>query len=264
LKEKLTIVKVGGAIVENHDSLQKLLDHFQQIDGAKILVHGGGRSATALAAQMGIETKMVNGRRVTDAEMLRIVTMVYGGLVNKNIVAQLQARSINALGLTGADAGVILSHRRPVVTTADGQSVDYGFVGDVYSTNGRVLANLIESGITPVMAPLTHDGQGTLLNTNADTIAAETAKGMADMFDVSLMYCFEHNGVLMDADDESSVIPHINAKSFQTLVAEGVIQGGMIPKIENALDACRNGVGCVVITNADNISNTESGTVITL
>ena len=173
MKEKLTIIKVGGKIVEEEETLQRLLTDFAAIPGKKLLVHGGGRSATRLAAQLGIESQMVNGRRITDADTLRVVTMVYGGLVNKNIVAGLQAHGVNALGLTGADMNVIRSHKRPV------KDVDYGFVGDVDEVNAEFLGKLISEGVVPVMAPLTHDKQGHLLNTNADTIAGETAKALA-------------------------------------------------------------------------------------
>ncbi len=255
MKEKLTIIKVGGKIVEEEDSLRQLLTDFSAIPGAKILVHGGGRSATKIAAQLGVETKMIGGRRVTDRQMLDIVTMVYGGLVNKNVVARLQAQGVNALGLTGADMNVIRSHKRPV------KDVDYGFVGDVDEVDGELLADLIRKGIVPVMAPLTHDGQGQLLNTNADTIAGETAKAMARFFDVTLMYCFEKKGVLRDADDDESVIPHINEAEFKRYVEDGTIQGGMIPKLENSFDALHAGVAKVVITLASAIDGT-SGTII--
>lgn len=253
MKEKLTIIKVGGKIVEDEASLTRLIEYFAALDGHKLLVHGGGRTATDVAAQLGIATQMVNGRRVTDAEMLRVVTMVYGGLVNKNVVARLQACGICALGLTGADVDVMRSHRRT------GTAVDYGFVGDVDKVDGQRLADFIRSGIVPVMAPLTHDGNGTLLNTNADTIAGETAKALAAHFDVTLVYCFEHAGVLRDPDDESSVIPHICRSSFDALVADGTVSGGMIPKIENCLAAVEAGVGRVVITKADRISE-DAGT----
>lgn len=245
--DKLTIIKVGGKIVEEPDSLDKLLADFSVIAGAKILVHGGGRSATKLAERLGVETKMVDGRRVTDKEMLDIVTMVYGGLVNKNIVAKLQARGIDALGLTGADMNTILSVKRPV------KEVDYGFVGDVKEVDGRLLADLIQQCVTPVMAPLTHDGQGNLLNTNADTIAGEVAKAMAFHFDVHLVYCFEKKGVLMDENDEKSVIPLLTPDLFKEYVEQGVISGGMIPKLENSFDAVRAGVKEVIITQASEV-----------
>lgn len=252
---KITIIKVGGAVVEDSAQLAALLEGFKKVEGYKILVHGGGRRATKVAAELGIESKMVGGRRITDAEMLEVVTMVYGGLVNKNIVAQLQSLGINAIGLTGADMDVIRSHKRPV------KDVDYGFVGDVDAVNGTLLADLIRKGIVPVMAPLTHDGQGHILNTNADTIAGETAKAMADAFDVTLMYCFEKKGVLRDAEDDDSLIPHINESEFKRYVEEGIIQGGMIPKLENSFEAIHAGVSKVIITLATAIDGV-SGTVI--
>lgn len=253
--EKLTIIKVGGKIVEEEATLNKLLDDFSAIEGYKILVHGGGRSATKIASLLGIESKMVSGRRITDAETLKVVTMVYGGLVNKNIVAGLQARGVNALGLTGADMDVIRSVKRPV------KEVDYGFVGDVEKVNASFLADLINKGVVPVMAPLTHDGKGNMLNTNADTIAGETAKAMASLFDVTLVYCFEKKGVLRDENDDDSVIPQITRTEFDAYVADGTIQGGMIPKLENSFSAINAGVSQVVITLASAI-NEVAGTII--
>lgn len=245
--EKLTLVKVGGKIVEEEETLRALLHDFSQIEGFKVLVHGGGRSATRVAAQLGIESKMVNGRRITDAETLKVVTMVYGGLVNKNIVAGLQALGVNALGLTGADMNLMRSDKRPVA------EVDYGFVGDVKEVNADLLASLIRQGIVPVLAPLTHDKEGHLLNTNADTIAGEAAKALARHFNVTLMFCFEKKGVLRNENDEESVIPEIDRVTFQSLVKEGVIQGGMIPKLENAYQAIDAGVKEVIITQASEI-----------
>lgn len=245
--EKLTLIKVGGKIVEEPDTLQQLLRDFSSIEGHKVLVHGGGRSATRIASQLGIESQMVNGRRITDAEMLKVVTMVYGGLVNKNIVAGLQSLQVNALGLTGADMNIMRSDKRPV------KDVDYGFVGDVKEVNADVLASLIQQGIVPVLAPLTHDKQGHMLNTNADTIAGEAAKALAKYFDVTLMFCFEKKGVLLNENDDESVIPEIDRASFQKYVAEGIIQGGMIPKLENAFQAIDAGVKEVIITQASEI-----------
>lgn len=253
--EKLTIIKVGGKIVEEPETLADLLKRFSGIEGNKVLVHGGGRSATAIAAQLGIESKMVNGRRITDAETLKVVTMVYGGLVNKTIVSKLQALSINALGLTGADMNYMRSEKRPV------KEVDYGYVGDVKEVNADLLADLIAKGVVPVLAPLTHDKQGNLLNTNADTIAGEAAKALAKHFEVTLIYCFEKKGVLMDAEDDDSVIPEITQPLFKEYVEKEIIQGGMIPKLENAFDAISSGVKEVVITKADEIGE-RSGTVI--
>ena len=260
MKEKLTIVKVGGAVVENELQLSQLLKDFSAIEGRKVLVHGGGRKATKMAERLGIETQMVNGRRITDSDMLEVVTMVYGGLVNKNLVARLQANGINALGLTGADANAIRSHKRPPVVV-DGSPVDYGFVGDVDAADGNMLSRLIKAGITPVMAPLTHDGEGHILNTNADTIASETAKALADVYDVTLIFSFEKKGVLSNPDDDDSVIPVITRTLFKKYKADGTISGGMLPKIENALNAVDAGVSKVIITLATAIDG-KHGTII--
>ncbi len=256
MKQQITIVKVGGKIVENPETLNQLLHDFSALPGKKVLVHGGGRTATDMASRLGIETHMVEGRRITDADMLRVVTMVYAGLVNKNVVARLQGCGVNALGLTGADMDVIRSHRRPLKN-----GIDYGFVGDVDHVDGERLSMLVEAGITPVMAPLTHNGQGDMLNTNADTIAAETAKALADHYDVTLVYCFEHAGVLTNPDDEESVIPLITREKFELLKADGTVSGGMLPKIENSLAAVEAGVKRVVITKANKIG-TNQGTSI--
>lgn len=251
--KKLTVIKVGGKIVEEENTLASLLTDFSSIEGYKVLIHGGGRSATRIATLLGIESKMVEGRRITDAETLKVVTMVYGGLVNKNIVAGLQKLGINALGLTGADMAVIKSDKRPV------KDVDYGFVGDVKSVDGKLLANLIEQGIVPIMAPLSFSTEYGLLNTNADTIAAETAKALSQFFDVTLTYCFEKKGVLMDENDDESVIRTITPDLFLEYKNDNIIQGGMIPKLENAFDALKAGVSKVVITKASELGK-ESGT----
>lgn len=253
--EKLILIKVGGKIVEEPASLQQLLTGFAKIEGHKVLVHGGGRSATALATRLGIESKMVNGRRITDEETLKVVTMVYGGLVNKQIVAGLQALGINALGLTGADLNYMRSEKRPV------KDVDYGFVGDVKEVNASILADLIAKNVVPVLAPLTHDKAGNLLNTNADTIAGEAAKALSAYFDVTLMYCFEKKGVLKDENDDDSVIAELTLALFESYVQSGVIQGGMIPKLENAFEALQAGVKKVVITRSDLIDK-KGGTII--
>lgn len=255
MKEALTIIKVGGKIVEEADALSDLLDNFTKIQGNKILVHGGGRTATQIAAALGYETQMINGRRVTDADMLRVVTMVYGGLVNKNIVAKLNARGVCALGMTGADCGIIVSHKR------EPKPIDYGFVGDIDKVDSARLASVINQGITPVLAPLTFDGKENLLNTNADTIAGETAKAMAKIYDVTLVYCFEKAGVLRDPEDDLSVIPEIHTDTFQKLVDDGIVSGGMLPKIQNALQAVESGVKRVIITAAKGL-DIESGTKI--
>jgi acetylglutamate kinase len=255
--EKLTIVKVGGKIVEKPESLSRFLGAFSKIKGYKVLVHGGGRLATDMAAKLGIDSQLVNGRRITDAEMLKIVTMVYGGLVNKEIVAHLQANDVNALGLTGADMNYMRSEKRPV------KDIDYGFVGDVKEVNASILADLISKDIVPVLAPLTHDKSGNLLNTNADTIAAEAAKALAKYFDVILMFCFEKKGVLLNENVIDSVIPLLTPELFKQYVAEGIINSGMIPKLENSFIALKAGVKQVIITQADQI-NIENGTKIKL
>lgn len=255
-KEKLTIIKIGGKIVEDGSALQRLLSDFSTIDGRKLLVHGGGRSATALAARLGIETKMVDGRRITDDSMLEVVTMVYGGLVNKRIVAGLQAAGVNAVGLTGADMNAVLSVRRSVGV------VDYGWVGDVRIVNADAISTLVENGYCPVIAPITHDGKGHLLNTNADTMAGETAKALASRYDVDLVYCFEKAGVLFDENDDSSVIDEINPCEYSELKKSGKITGGMIPKLDNAFSCVAAGVSRVVITRADLIADANAGTKI--
>lgn len=251
--EKLTIIKVGGAIVEDDSRLDNLLGRFATLPGHKILVHGGGRRATKVAAALGIESRMVEGRRVTDRQMLDVVTMVYAGLVNKNIVARLDAKGIRALGLTGADATVIRSEKRPITN-----GTDYGYVGDVKEVNAPQLQAFLEQGLTPVLAPLTFDAGGRLLNTNADTIAGETACAMAGLYDTTLIYCFEKKGVM---GDDGSVIPHLNRARFEALKASGTLSGGMIPKVENALLAVERGVRRVFITQATAIDSQE-GTII--
>ena len=256
--ESVSVIKVGGAVVEDQAQLDVLLDEFVKIEGPKVLVHGGGRTATNLAKQLGIESQMVGGRRITDAEMLKVVTMVYGGLVNKNIVAQLQARGVNALGLTGADMNLVRAHRRPVTP----EGVDFGFVGDVDSADGAQLVRLLGMGITPVIAPLTHDGQGHMLNINADTMAQTAAVALSAVVPkTTLTYCFELPGVMRDPADPTSLIPHITEESFKALVADGTIAGGMIPKLENAFAAIHAGVTSVRITH---ISNLQGGTLIKL
>lgn len=256
MKEKLTIVKVGGAVVEDEAQLKQLLTDFAAIQGRKVLVHGGGRRATQVAARLGIESQMVGGRRITDEQMLEVVTMVYGGLVNKHVVAMLQAAGVSAIGLTGADGDVIRSHRRPIKG-----GIDYGFVGDVDKVENITLQRLVEGGMVPVLAPLTHDGQGNMLNTNADTIASEAAKALAELYDVTLIYSFEKKGVLSNPDDDESVIPTITRTDFERYKADGTISGGMLPKIENALAAIEAGVSRVIITLATQIDGNH-GTVI--
>jgi len=255
--KEINVIKVGGKIVEEQETLAKLLFSFSQMPGAKALVHGGGRSATRIATLLGIESKMVEGRRITDIETLKVVTMVYGGLVNKNIVAGLQMVGVNALGLTGADMCVVRSEKRPVA------QVDYGYVGDVRKVDGARLASLINDDIVPVMAPLSFSKEFGLLNTNADTIAAETAKSLVPFFDVTLTFCFEKKGVLLDENDDESVIPEITPALYAEYKQKGIISGGMIPKIDNAFEALNNGVKKVIITRADQLG-LNTGTVITL
>ncbi len=247
--DRLTVIKVGGKVVENQESLNALLDQFARVSGNKILIHGGGPTATEIAGKLGIETKMVDGRRITDEATLDVVTMVYGGLVNKKIVAGLQARNCNAIGLTGADLDLIRAKKRPV------DPVDFGFVGDVEEVNSRELRILIDENIVPVIAPLTHDGKGTLLNTNADTIASKIATELSNYFNVYLFYCFEKKGVLTAENDESSIIYDLDNSTFQEYREKGIIREGMIPKLENAFYAKKNGVREVLITNAENIGS---------
>lgn len=256
--EKLTVVKVGGAILEDAASLAGFLDRFVVMPGLKILVHGGGRAATQLAGKLHVESKMVEGRRITDAETLEIVTMVYAGLVNKNTVAGLQARGCNAAGFTGADMNLVKARKRPVH-----HAVDYGFVGDVTDVNHKALAGLLRSGTTPVIAPLTHDGKGQLLNTNADTMAAAIAVAMSSLYEVSLIFCFEKPGVLLNPDDDTSVITQLTDELYLTYKESKIIHSGMIPKIDNSFDALRKGVHQVVITGAATL-DPKTGTRISL
>ena len=244
MKEKLNIVKVGGAIVEKEESLAPLLKSFAALPGLKILVHGGGKIATSIAASLGIETQMIGGRRVTSARMLEVVTMVYGGLVNKNLVARLQAMGLDAIGLTGADLDIIRSVRRPA------EPIDFGFVGDVRKVNAEALRDLLARG----SVPLTHDGNGTILNTNGDTIASSAAKALSEYFDVTLTFCSSTPGVMADIADPDSLIHRITPEVYRKLVAEGVISDGMIPKLDNAFEAIGAGVTRVVITSASDIA----------
>ena len=257
MKQPFNIVKVGGAILEDPVSLRAFIDAFAGIEGAKLLIHGGGRSATKFATRLGIETTMVNGRRITDDAMLEVVTMVYGGDVNRKLVASLQALGCNAIGLTGADMNLVTSRRRPPVN-----GIDYGNVGDVVSVNASGFKNLLSIGAIPVIAPLTHDKAGHLLNTNADTMAGEIASGLAGIFDVTLTFCFEKNGVLSDPDNDDSVIPLIDRNLFASLREEKVVEGGMIPKLENAFAAIDRGVRQVKIIHYSRISTPGAGTTI--
>ena len=251
--DKLYVIKIGGNIIDDDKKLSSFLRSFSNIDGKKVLVHGGGKLATRLADQLGVVQQMVEGRRITDAETLKIVTMVYAGYINKNIVAQLQANNCNAIGLCGADGDAILAHKRKH------PAIDYGFVGDVDAINTGLLKTLLEQNISIVFAPITHDQQGQLLNTNADTIAQEIAKGMGNEYETELIYSFEKSGVLLDAEDDSTVIPSITPSSYQQLKARQKIFAGMIPKLDNAFAALNNGVQKVIIGKAEKLEELITG-----
>ena len=257
--EKLSVIKIGGNIIEDETSLNAFLKLFSNLEGNKILVHGGGKRATHIASKLGIASKMVNGRRITDAETLEVITMVYGGLVNKNVVAKLQALHVDAIGLTGADINSIKSEKRPV------KDVDFGFVGDVKQVASNSIDKLIKADFTPVFCAITHDGNGQLLNTNADTIASTIAVGMSNIYETSIYYCFELNGVLSDFNDKSSVVKQINSKTYQELLTAEIITDGMIPKIDNCFDALNNGVSKVHIGNTSMLTKeNDNFTTITL
>jgi len=249
MKQKLKIIKIGGNVINNKEALSSFLVDFSKNKTPKILVHGGGKRATEMISELGLKPKMVNGRRVTDEKSLEIVTMVYAGLLNKNITAQLQQNNCNAIGLSGADANTILAHKRVV------KDVDYGFAGDVDIVNSDVIKTLVENDLTPIFCAITHDKNGQLLNTNADTIAAELAKGMSKHFEVELIYCFEKLGVLVDVDKENSIIENINLEIYSKLKKEGIITDGMLPKIDNCFDALQNGVTKVIIGKPEVISD---------
>jgi acetylglutamate kinase len=251
---KLYIIKIGGNIIDDEVKLASFLRDFASIEEKKILVHGGGKLATRMAEQMGIQQKLVDGRRITDAETLKIVTMVYAGYINKNIVAQLQSHHCNAMGLCGADGDLVLAHKRqhPVL--------DYGYVGDVDAVNTRLVDTLLQSNISLVLAPITHDQQGQLLNTNADTIAQEIAKAMSSSYDTALIYSFEKNGVLLDVNDEDSVIRELKPAYYQELKNKNRIFAGMIPKLDNAFAALNSGVGKVIIGKAEQLNDLIQGT----
>lgn len=260
--KQLFIIKIGGNIIDDEDSLNVFLRNFASIKEPKLLVHGGGRIATRIGEKLGIESKYINGRRITDKETIDLVTMVYGGLVNKKIVAGLQAFGCNAIGLTGADANTIPATKRPV------RAVDFGYVGDI--ENGHVETGnwqlFIENDLVPVMAPLTHDGKGQLLNTNADTIASVLAVSLSRFYHVRLIYCFEKKGVLKDVEDDKSVIPEINSDSFKELAEQHALSAGILPKLENAFEAIHHGVNEIIIGHADdllcNVSDEMQGTLI--
>lgn len=237
----LKVVKIGGNVIDNQEALSAFLTDFSKLEGLKVLVHGGGKLATRLAEQMSVPVKMIEGRRITDAETLDIITMVYAGKINKNIVAQLQKHNCNAIGFTGADGNAIVSHKREVKT------IDYGFVGDVDKVNPEVISVLLDNNVAPVFCAITHDENGQLLNTNADTIASELAIGLSELYEVELYYCFEKNGVLSNINDDNSVVENINQTNYKKLKEEGIIADGMIPKLDNCFHAIENKVKKVCI-----------------
>lgn len=247
--KRLSVIKIGGNVIDNSEKLHQFLLDFNALPGDKILIHGGGKIATELGVSLGVEAKMVDGRRITDIETLRIVTMVYAGLINKNMVAQLQAKGCNAIGLTGADGNIIKAVKRPV------KEVDYGFVGDLdeASVSSTTLDSLLLAGLTPVLCAITHDGDSQLLNTNADTIASAVAVAMSSLYETVLVYCFEKRGVMRDVEDDNSLVPEIRMTEFEGLKQEGVVSGGMIPKLHNAFEAIKSGVSAVYIGKADEL-----------
>jgi acetylglutamate kinase len=249
--KSLYVIKIGGNVIDNSENLYHLLKDFTDLPGYKILVHGGGKAATQLSETLGIETKLIDGRRITDIETLRVVTMVYGGLINKNIVAQLQRFGNNAIGLTGADGNFIRTKKRLVKT------IDYGFVGDIdeHSINPKNISSLMDAGFTPVFCALTHDGEGQLLNTNADTIASALAVALTKLYETTLIYCFEKKGVLKDINDESSLINEISPQHYEDLKLQQIIHSGMLPKLDNAFTAIACGVKAVIIGHSDDLGN---------
>jgi acetylglutamate kinase len=253
-KDKLQIFKIGGKVVENDEQLSNFLQAFSQLKTKKILVHGGGKSVTEMSTKLGIEVKMIDGRRITDENTLEVVKMMLAGVANKNVVSKLQGFGCNAIGLTGADGNTILADKRPLKN-----GVDYGFVGDVKQVDHQMIQVLINAGLVPVFAAMTHDGHGQLFNTNADTVASTIAVGMSTDFEVELNYCFELNGVMRDIKDPSSIIPIINGANYTSLKKEKVINAGMIPKVDNAFDALNSGVRAVRIMNSKHIQNMVKG-----
>lgn len=247
--QALHIIKIGGNVIDNSENLHRFLKDFTALKGCKILVHGGGKVATQISEDMGVEAKLIDGRRITDIDTLRVVTMVYGGLINKNIVAQLQRYGNNAIGLTGADGNFIRAKKRPVKT------IDYGFAGDLFdgSINPQNIAKLLDGGFTPVFCALTHDGEGQLLNTNADTIASALAVALSKLYDTTLVYCFEKKGVLQDINDDDSLIREINPERYENLKKEQIIHSGMLPKMDNAFTAISCGVKAVIIGHSDDL-----------
>ena len=251
--EKISIIKIGGNIIDNEANLASFLNAYAAVEGKKILIHGGGKLATKMAADLNIPQQMVDGRRITDAATLKIVTMVYAGYINKNIVAALQSKNINALGICGADANIIRAHKRMH------ENIDYGFVGDIDAVDTEKIIQLIEAGVSLVVAPITHDGAGQLLNTNADTMAQAIATAISSVYQVSLVYSFEKKGVLSDIHNNDSVIPVINPENYASLKASGQVNEGMIPKLDNAFEALQKGVSRVIIGDALDIEKLIAG-----
>jgi acetylglutamate kinase len=252
MKEKVRVFKIGGKVIDNEALLEQFLLDFSRVQGKKVLIHGGGKIATTISEKLGIKANMVDGRRVTDKDTLDVVLMVYGGLINKKIVARLQSLGINAVGLSGADLNVVQAHKRPIKT------VDYGFVGDVDKVNHDGLGFLLTNDILPVLAPLSHDGRGQMLNTNADTIAAVAAIGLSTIFEVELFFCFEKKGVLRDQNDEESVIAEISFSDFAGYKEKEIVSGGMLPKLENSFDCIQRGVSRVIICHFSAIKELDS------
>ncbi len=254
--EKLFVIKIGGNVIDDADQLNSFLTAFSNVSDKKILVHGGGKIATSIGNQLNIQSNYIDGRRITDDNTIDLVTMVYGGLVNKKIVAQLQAKHCNALGVTGADANLLPAKKRPV------KEIDYGWVGDLRDEDidAKNWKLFLENGLTPVVAALTHDGNGHVLNTNADTIASVIAVNLSSYYDVKLVFCFEKNGVLLDVEDENSVIHKINKENYLTLKKSNKLFAGILPKIDNAFDAINKGVNEVIIGNSSHLSSLIKGT----
>ncbi len=259
MRPKLNIIKIGGNIIENSMELETFLRLFANVSGLKILVHGGGKKATELENKLGISSEYYNGRRITNSDSLDVMIMVYAGLLNKKITAGLQAQNCNAIGLSGADGGVLLAHKRPV------GEIDFGLVGDINRVKSQTISNLLNSGMVPVFCALTHDGAGQLFNTNADTIASELAIGLSDTYETTLYYCFEKQGVLRSMEDENSVIRHIDRKHYKRLLKEKAISDGMLPKLENCFHALESNVHQICIGNIGMLKpNSELYTLITL
>lgn len=253
--KQLTILKIGGKLLDDDVQLSLSLTAFANIEGPKILVHGGGKKGSEISRRLGIEPQMVDGRRITDAATLEVVTMVYAGLLNKTVVAKLQALNCNAIGLSGTDGNAILSKKRGA------GAIDYGFVGDVEEVNNKLIINFLDDKLTPVVSPITHDGQGQLFNTNADTIARMLAISLAQNFDVTLNFCFEKNGVLLDPSDDTSVLPSLDSAAYEGYKSSGVISEGMLPKLDNAFAAKHGGVKAVWVCGIEGIAE-QKGTQI--